>query len=101
MRIAIALGTFMISTNCWAYDDQMIKEQCKDKWGSDFSMQEYCINKEREAAEHVDKIRNNNSTGTTESDILESCVGEWPSEYSMMEYCYEKQYTSYKNLQGG
>lgn len=64
----------------------IIKPNCVKKWGTDYSMVEYCINKQKEAY-----ISLQNST---DAIIFDACVKKWKEDFSMIKYCVDKQSTS-------
>lgn len=100
MRIAIIVALQIMATDaCFAFDKVMVREECKAQWKGDYVMQQYCIDRETEAGKKVDEIDQENSTGTTESEILEKCRGEWPRAYVMVAYCYDRQIEAFKALQ--
>lgn len=61
----------------------VISSQCKEKWGTDYSMVEYCIKKQQGARSSVSRY----SSGT----IKRQCREKWGTDYSMIEYCIKKQ----------
>lgn len=68
-----------------------IYTRCKQEWGSDYRMVEYCIKKQSTAKSAVVSRSNNG--------IKQRCQDEWGTDYRMVEYCIEKQTESRRNIE--
>ena len=67
-----------------------ILENCQAKWGTDYSMVKYCVDKQTKAKQELPK---------QSSIILNNCKAKWGTDYSMIKYCVDKQ-TKAKNALG-
>jgi hypothetical protein len=70
--------------------DAAIESSCAREWPSDYSMQLYCVKKQRDARDKIE--------GRSDS-IAEHCAKEWPSDYTMQAYCQNKQTSALRELQ--
>jgi len=64
---------------------QGIQSSCEQKWGSDYSMVKYCIDKQEDAKRKV---------SARSGAIRTRCEQKWGADYSMVEYCIDKQTTA-------
>ena len=69
---------------------EQIKTMCSEKWGTEYSMVKYCIDKEVSAARYVSKIQ-----GDVPKEILGPCFKKWGIEMSMVKYCIEMSMVKY------
>lgn len=76
--------------------DREIKAAADAKWGTNYSMVAYEIEKQSEA---FIKVRDANRRGNnTTRDIIDTAAQKWPSSYSMMLYEIERQVEAYNSL---
>ncbi len=73
-----------------SFSRNTIYSNCKAKWGTDYSMVEYCIKKQSKANSNVQRHR---------GGIRARCEQKWGSDYSMVEYCIKKQSKANSNVQ--
>jgi ssDNA-binding Zn-finger/Zn-ribbon topoisomerase 1 len=71
---------------------EIIEENASEKWGDDYDMVRYEIDKQTEA---YDWIINN----AKYLNILENASEKWGDDYDMVKYEYEKQSKAYESLQ--
>ena len=64
--------------------DVDIRELCREKWRTDFEMQDYCMKQQEEARDQV-KSRN------IDDAIAHFCAGRWSGDWEMFAYCVKKQ----------
>lgn len=62
-----------------------VSAYCRQKWGKDFEMLEYCLDKQREARHKLNRYPD---------DILQFCKNKWHNNFEMMEHCAKKQYSA-------
>jgi hypothetical protein len=83
------------------------KEFCSKKWPNDYSMQEYCIEKQRKATVEILKllasygITEQNTGGTLKLNpppagdkyrtLFIDCLSKWETDKVMLLFCFEKQ----------
>jgi hypothetical protein len=60
-----------------------LKEKAKKDWPNDYSTQEYWINTELEAYDHMETIEDN--------PIKRQAQRDWPLDFSTQKYWYEQQ----------
>ena len=70
-------------------NNSIIEADCREKWGRDYKMVEYCINRQQDAKSNLV-----NHGGT----ILEDCREKWGNDYKMVEYCSNRQREAKGNL---
>lgn len=63
-----------------------IRKKCRDEWGTDYRMVEYCIKKQTAAKGAVDRNRNN-----VPKEIMKFCEDEWRDDNRMLKYCIDKE----------
>lgn len=67
--------------------DNIIKNNCSNKWGIDYSMVKYCIDKQTNAKNAID-------LSYYSYEIKNFCSNKWGTDYSMVKYCMDKQTTA-------
>lgn len=78
-----------------------MKMFCEEKWGTDYKMREYCINKEIEGAKKIKAMLATALSGKDKDvmdQALRKCYDKWSPQYSMIHYCLKKQYGAYLRL---
>lgn len=60
-----------------------IRNNCFQKWKTDYEMVEYCIEQQNEALSKLRRIPN--------SGIKSRCTNKWGQDYEMVVYCIEEQ----------
>ncbi|MGB7292143.1 MAG: hypothetical protein WBD99_08225 [Thermodesulfobacteriota bacterium] len=79
-----------------------IKTRCAKKWPTDYEMQEYCINKQTEAASKLQKFIETYPEGSEERIIISRCAIKWQEgdtyDYEMVEYCSNNQIQAFQKL---
>ncbi len=70
-------------------ESSAIYASCKQKWGDDYRMVEYCTKKQQDARKVVKSHR---------GGIRARCEEKWGDDYRMVEYCINKQTTAKRNL---
>lgn len=84
-----AVAIIVLLTSSWSHAG--IMEYCKEKWQDNYSMQEYCVKKERQAKDDVDQWYRDNM----DIDLLNRCTDKWTKDsepvHSMIIYCLEKE----------
>lgn len=69
--------------------DQSILSYCRQKWGQDFEMTEYCMKNQQTAKRALSRYP---------QDILDFCGNKWGSDYEMLEYCSKNQYAAQQRI---
>lgn len=74
-----------------------VRENCAADWPDDYSMQEFCINQQVEAAQRLNAVieRYGTKGETAESRVLDKCASDWQKgdgfDYTMVEFCWNQQ----------
>ncbi|RJX20309.1 MAG: hypothetical protein C4563_06525 [Desulfobulbus sp.] len=93
----IAVAVAVLLSAAWAQAD--IMSYCRDKWSDNYSMQEYCVKKERQAKANVDQWYRDNM----DFDLLNRCTEKWTKDFepihSMIIYCLDKEQKAKEWLQ--
>ena len=81
--------------------EETIAARCVAKWGDDYSMVEYCIKQQAEAANEVAEIKRTASGEPLK--ILERCFAKWyddgeGADWPMVLYCWDKQMDAWERL---
>ncbi len=82
----IVLILIFIGSVSWAD----IMGDCQKKWGTDYSMVKYCVDKQTAAKRNVSSLPDNN--------IMKKCTEKWRADHTMVKYCYEKQAEAKRSL---
>ncbi|MCF8721234.1 hypothetical protein [Nitrospina gracilis] len=85
-KIIFLFGIVIFLTMTSNASGESIRKKCKDEWGTDYRMVEYCIKKQSAAKGAVDRNRNN-----VPKEIMNFCEGEWKDDHRMLKYCIEKE----------
>lgn len=76
-----------------------IRTNCGLEWQGDYSMQEYCINKQLDALRAMPDM---DQATPIEREIIGKCASEWRKpvgfDYAMIKYCFEKQVSAFRRL---
>jgi len=72
-----------------------ISARCTNKWGTDYRMVKYCVNKQQSA---LSKLQQGNVN--TPPEISGRCAKKWGADYRMVKYCVDKQQSALNDLKG-
>ena len=71
-------------------DINIIKRNCYKKWGTNYSMVEFCIKDQLEGLMNLNRTRN--------SPIKSRCIDKWGENYSMIVFCIKDQSEAARRL---
>ena len=77
---------------------QNIEKFAKDKWGRDYKMVVYEVNKQSKALLKILLIITQNDDGSPEHEVLGDAMRKWKGDYNMVLYEYERQMESYYEM---
>jgi len=69
--------------------DTSITTRCRNEWGKNYEMREYCMKNQREARSKLHRYS---------ADIVDFCRKEWGDNYEMLEYCAKNQSAARKRI---
>lgn len=103
LLVAIVAVAFLTQAQAAEHEDN-IKQHCTQKWGTDYSMIEYCMDRQLQAAQvrvnlYHDEIREDPDRVMMMMACLEKW--SWPQgdhDWEMVNYCYEQQSEAYQRL---
>lgn len=80
-----------------------VKSMCAEQWGSDYSMQQFCRDKQFKAAGKLNDLMKANQGNQVFDGILSDCYRNWldakgRADYGMIVFCTEKQINAYRSL---
>lgn len=82
-----------------------MKAFCATKWGTDFSMMEYCFDQQWTAAGEMNAVVElvQNHEDITLTMVLAQCIEKWEvptggHDYPMVQYCWNQQYKAYQKM---
>lgn len=75
-----------------------IENHAKDKWGRDYKMVIYEVNKQSKALVKILLIITQNDDGSPEHQVLGDAMRKWEEDYHMVLFEYERQLKSYQEL---
>lgn len=82
---------------------EQIKAHCKDKWGSDYRMQKYCIDRQSESARWIGSFLEKHKESSEERNIANRCFSKWKEgdrfDFRMVKYCTDRQIEAYRQIQ--
>jgi hypothetical protein len=78
-----------ISSDTESSNERSAGEFCRDKWGKNFEMREYCMDNQRKARRQLSGYP---------ADVLEFCKQKWRDNYQMIEYCARNQSAAKRRL---
>lgn len=89
--LMIAALAALTTTGAWARNFPVgdVKAACQAEWPSDYSMQAYCFDQQREAFEKIAALRP--GLDTIDAATLSDCADERSGDYSIQAYCLEQQ----------
>lgn len=94
--IAVSLQGYA-SAQLLEWDEGAVKQLCESEWQDDFSMQEYCVNTNKEG--HADFMRFATTADMVRFDQpFSNCIREWGIQWEMVAYCAERQLESFESL---
>lgn len=79
-------------------DYNIIKTNAQERWGSDYEMVVYEINKQSKALFRLLDLIKQVEEGDVEYDILVDALARWEYDYEMVVYEYEKQVEALRSL---
>ena len=77
---------------------RVIRQYCAKKWGNDFRMQKYCIEKQKEALLDLKKGKPQDIPAEVFGTIRSKCESKWGNDYRMRRYCEKKQMSAWRTL---
>lgn len=77
------------SSDTESSNERSAGEFCRDKWGKNFEMREYCMDNQRKARRQLSRYS---------PDVLEFCKRKWRDNYQMIEYCAKNQSAAKRRL---
>lgn len=76
------------------------QKHCDGKWGTDYSMVEYCMN--QQVGDFITYQKKLDLSMRKGSDLivgaLRNCEEKWPRDWSMTHYCADQQFEGYKAM---
>lgn len=79
---------------------RVIHEHCRAEWPEDYSMQNWCKERQESAANEL-RSRGGSSGGVGSRafrTIRDRCREEWPGDFAMQNWCEERQIEGYKSF---
>jgi hypothetical protein len=77
---------------------QQIKSAAAEKWGTDYRMQAYTIEKQSNAYKELYAWATDNRNNSTFTDIFRAAEKKWPGDYRMQLYTVEKQIEAFNKI---
>lgn len=78
-----------------------IKNHCREKWGTDYQMQNYCGKEMNEGLREITaKVAQYGKKGE-ENRIINKCWSKWYPQLDMVNYCAGNQITAFKTTKAG
>lgn len=99
MGIALLLATVLA-----AGVPEGVKEYCAEDWPNDYSMQEFCVDQQTEAALKLKAVieRYQGAPNSPEYRALGKCVEDWEKgtsyDFTMVEFCWNQQVEAMNRL---
>jgi len=82
--------------------NQNIRALCMNKWGTDYKMVNYCIDKQETAYNDLSERHSVNAGSSVYEEILGSCMSKWRDnglfDFAMVDYCASNQVKAYNSL---
>lgn len=91
LRLIIVSLLLFFPASVLGFDLAAVKQHCKSKWGSDFSMQAYCLNSQKAAGSTVDAYQKSMRADKVKKGIFDRCGDKWLADYEMVQYCIVEQ----------
>lgn len=66
----------------------ILTAKCQKEWASDFRMQSYCIDQQKEA---LTALQRRTMASPEQRTIRTRCSAEWPQDFRMRDYCENQQ----------
>lgn len=77
---------------------QKIENFAKNKWGRDYKMVVYEVNKQSKALVEILLIITQNDDGSPEHQVLGDALRKWKGDYHMVLFEFERQMVSYYEI---
>jgi leucyl-tRNA synthetase len=90
-KLVCVVALLATPAHAQSLSEQTLQKACKDRWGVDYSMREYCINQQRKAVESLARTN-------TRYETRALCAERWPDEFAMRVYCEQQQNKAYERL---
>jgi len=90
---AFRRGSYRVPSNA----EQIIQYACKQKWGADYVMVDYCVSQQHEAVGKLKNLPTGVPANVIES-VQELCADKWAKDFVMREYCESQQFEAYRNI---
>ncbi|MFW8636695.1 hypothetical protein [Cribrihabitans pelagius] len=93
MKNAILLALLLSATSAAAedYSPDQVKAECSAKWGSQYDMVKFCINKRQEGWTGYTAIEKSLGGNANFAPSLRHCERKWDQQWDMVLFCARKQ----------
>lgn len=94
--LSTGLAVLGVTRAIAGFDKDAAKAFCEAEWGNDFRMVAYCVDRQWEGAERLERLRK--GLDETMLERLAVCEIEWKQDMRMQAYCLEQQISARKDL---
>jgi hypothetical protein len=79
--------------------ESVARSKCEQEWATDYKMQKYCIDQQRDAARALSQGTPSDVDSSAFRVIRGKCTDEWPRDFKMRAYCETQQIEAFRSLQ--
>ena len=87
------------SMNLPADWESIAQSKCQQEWATDYKMQKYCLDQQRDAARALSNGAPSGVDSSAFRIIRGKCTDEWPRDFKMRAYCETQQVEAFLALQ--
>lgn len=95
---ALALSLIATSAAAGDYSAGQVKAECAAKWGSQYDMVKYCIDKRQEGWSGFSTYKQRFGSHPIIGPSLSHCEDKWGQQWDMVQFCTEKQFDGVETL---
>ncbi|MBQ4824391.1 hypothetical protein J4729_07485 [Leisingera sp. HS039] len=88
---AAVLINSAVNTSAADYSQAQVKAECSTKWGSQYDMVKYCIDRRKEGWTGYTSVKETLGGNQNFAPSLLHCEGKWEQQWDMVLFCARKQ----------
>lgn len=89
---------FSAQVSAAEYAASLVKAECSAKWGTQYDMVKYCIDKRHEGWVKFSAFKEKFGNTPLIEPSLGHCAEKWGQQWDMVQYCTEKQFEGLETI---
>lgn len=95
---ALTLACCATAAGAQDYNPNQVKAECSAKWGTQYDMVKFCIDKRQEGWLKFSAFKERFGNTPLIEPSLSHCAEKWGQQWDMVQFCTEKQFEGLETL---